>query len=72
MSPIATVTLRLGSDTEALASADAFAESLTDSVIERDRSGALPVAELARLDASGLLAITVPAADGGPTSRWSR
>jgi SfnB family sulfur acquisition oxidoreductase len=66
MSSTATITPRLGSDTEALAAADAFAESLTDSVIERDRSGALPVAELARLDASGLLAITIPAADGGP------
>jgi SfnB family sulfur acquisition oxidoreductase len=51
---------------EALAAADAFAESLRDSVIERDRSGELPVAELERFDASGLAAITVPAADGGP------
>jgi SfnB family sulfur acquisition oxidoreductase len=51
---------------EALAAADAFAASLADTVIERDRSGALPVAELARFDASGLLALTVPAAHGGP------
>ncbi|HUB76669.1 MAG TPA: acyl-CoA dehydrogenase family protein, partial [Solirubrobacteraceae bacterium] len=43
-----------------------FAESLRDTVIERDRTGALPVTELARFDASGLAAITVPARDGGP------
>jgi alkylation response protein AidB-like acyl-CoA dehydrogenase len=35
-------------------------------VIERDRAGNAPVAELARLDASGLLAITVPRSLGGP------
>ena len=51
---------------EAYAVADAFADSLRDSVIERDRSGALPVAALARFDASGLLSLTVPTADGGP------
>jgi SfnB family sulfur acquisition oxidoreductase len=51
---------------EAYAVADAFAESLRETVIERDRSGALPVAELARFDGSGLLSLTVPAADGGP------
>jgi SfnB family sulfur acquisition oxidoreductase len=56
----------ISSHEEALAAADAFAESLRDTVIERDRSGALPVQELARLDASGLLGVTVPAADGGP------
>jgi SfnB family sulfur acquisition oxidoreductase len=50
----------------ALQAADEFAASLADTVIERDRTGALPVAELARLDASGLVGITVPAADGGP------
>jgi SfnB family sulfur acquisition oxidoreductase len=50
----------------ALAAADAFAESLSESVIERDRTGELPVAELQRFDASGLAAITVPADDGGP------
>jgi SfnB family sulfur acquisition oxidoreductase len=49
----------------ALAAADTFAESLSDSVIERDRSGELPVAELQRFDDSGLAAITVPASDGG-------
>ncbi len=54
------------SSDEALAAADAFAESLSDSVIERDRTGELPIAELERFDASGLAAITVPARDGGP------
>ena len=51
---------------DALAAAEAFARSLRETVIERDRSGALPVAELARFDASGLAGITVPRADGGP------
>ncbi|MFZ0385554.1 MAG: acyl-CoA dehydrogenase family protein [Solirubrobacteraceae bacterium] len=50
----------------ALAAADTFAASLSDSVIERDRTGELPVAELERFDASGLAAITVPERDGGP------
>jgi SfnB family sulfur acquisition oxidoreductase len=56
----------IASSAEAITTAQAYAESLTDSVIERDRSGALPVSELARLDSSGLLAITIPGQDGGP------
>jgi SfnB family sulfur acquisition oxidoreductase len=51
---------------EAVQAADTFAASLIDTVIERDRSGELPVTELARLDASGLLGLTVSADDGGP------
>jgi SfnB family sulfur acquisition oxidoreductase len=51
---------------QALVAADRFAESLRDSVIDRDRRGELPVAELERFDASGLAAITVPERDGGP------
>ena len=53
---------------EAVAVARAYAESVAAGVIERDRAGATrpPVEELARLDASGLLAITVPRAFGGP------
>ena len=51
---------------EAVAAARAYAESIADGVIERDRSGRVPVRELAALDASGLLAITVPRAHGGP------
>jgi SfnB family sulfur acquisition oxidoreductase len=53
-------------DEQAFEAADTFAASLADTVVERDRTGALPAAELARLDASGLVGITVPAADGGP------
>jgi SfnB family sulfur acquisition oxidoreductase len=51
---------------EAVRAASEYAESIAGGVIERDRSGNVPVAELAALDASGLLAITVPRAHGGP------
>jgi SfnB family sulfur acquisition oxidoreductase len=53
---------------EAAAAACAYAESVADGVIERDRAGAdrTPDAELALLDASGLIGITVPRAYGGP------
>ena len=54
------------SATEAAAAARAYAESIAGGVIERDRAGAVPYAELAALDASGLLGITVPAGYGGP------
>ena len=57
---------QITSATQALATADRFADSLRDTVIERDRTGALPSGELARYDASGLLAITIPSVDGGP------
>jgi SfnB family sulfur acquisition oxidoreductase len=56
----------LFSATKTLAAAQSYAESISDGVIERDRAGAVPYAELAALDASGLLGITVPAACGGP------
>ena len=56
----------LSSAAEAIAAARAYAASIADGVIERDRAGAVPYAELAALDASGLLGITVPAAYGGP------
>jgi SfnB family sulfur acquisition oxidoreductase len=56
----------LFSATEALAVARAYAESIAGGVIERDRAGAVPYTELAALDASGLLGITVPAAHFGP------
>jgi SfnB family sulfur acquisition oxidoreductase len=45
--------------------ARAYAESIADGVIERDRAGQPPAAELAALDASGLLGVTVPASAGG-------
>jgi SfnB family sulfur acquisition oxidoreductase len=51
---------------EAVATARAYADSIADGVIERDRAGRVPVAELAAFDASGLLGITVPRSDGGP------
>ena len=56
----------LSSAAETLTAARSFAASLTSGVIERDRAGSVPWAELAALDASGLLGITVPAAYGGP------
>jgi SfnB family sulfur acquisition oxidoreductase len=55
----------LASAEDALASAHSFARSIAGGAIERDRSGALPAAELAEFDASGLLAITVPREYGG-------
>jgi alkylation response protein AidB-like acyl-CoA dehydrogenase len=57
---------RIATEVEAVAVARAFAESIADGVIERDRSGAAPLAEMARFDTSGLLGITVPRASGGP------
>jgi SfnB family sulfur acquisition oxidoreductase len=51
---------------QAVAVAARYAEAVADRVIERDRAGTVPVAELAALDASGLLGITVPAEHGGP------
>jgi SfnB family sulfur acquisition oxidoreductase len=56
----------IASTGEAVAAARLFAERIADGVIERDRSGSLPVGELAEFDSSGLLAITVPAREGGP------
>jgi len=52
----------------AVAAARGYADSVADGVIARDRAGASqpPYQELAALDASGLLAITVPRAHGGP------
>src|SRR5690349_14180741 len=52
--------------TEALEAARDYAASLVTGAIERDRAGTVPYAELASLDASGLLGITVPTAHGGP------
>jgi SfnB family sulfur acquisition oxidoreductase len=57
---------RLGGHEAAVAAAQAFAESIADGVVARDRSGAAPREEMAQFDASGLLAITVPHACGGP------
>ena len=59
-------TPHLASHADAVAAAHAFADSIADGVVERDRSGAAPREEMARFDASGLPAITVPHAEGGP------
>jgi SfnB family sulfur acquisition oxidoreductase len=50
---------------EAVRAAREFAASIAADAIERDRSGGVPRRELAALDASGLLGITVPRAYGG-------
>ncbi|MET8153685.1 acyl-CoA dehydrogenase family protein [Actinoplanes sp. NPDC049668] len=52
----------------ALAAAVRVAAALAPGVVQRDRDGAaaVPSQALAELDGSGLLALTVPAADGGP------
>lgn len=51
---------------EALAVAAELAADLASTSPERDRDRVLPGAELERLSSSGLLAVTVPAAFGGP------
>ena len=56
----------LSTGPEAITAAREYAESIASGVIERDRSGAVPAAEMAAFDASGLLAITVPGEHGGP------
>lgn len=61
-----TATRPIATHDEAIAAAQEFADQVADGAIERDRTGTLPVHELAALDASGLLAITVPREQGGP------
>ncbi len=58
--PIQMTAAVITSGAEAIRTAREFAASIADGVIERDRSGLVPARELAALDASGLLAITVP------------
>jgi SfnB family sulfur acquisition oxidoreductase len=60
------VTVSIHSADEAIEVARTYAESISGGVIERDRAAAVPAAELAALDVSGLLAITLPRAYGGP------
>jgi len=55
----------IASHDAAVAVAGAFGLQISDGVHERDRDGSLPVEELAELDRSGLLAITVPRRHGG-------
>jgi SfnB family sulfur acquisition oxidoreductase len=56
----------IGTADEAIAVAQAFAAGIAGGVIERDRAGRVPYAELGAFDASGLLSLTVPAEYGGP------
>ncbi len=58
--PIQLTAAVIASGAEAIRTVREFAASIADGVIDRDRSGAVPVRELAALDASGLLGITVP------------
>lgn len=55
----------IADDAEALAAAAAFAAEFRSGAAERDAGRRLPRAELDRLSAAGLLAVTVPAAHGG-------
>ncbi len=57
--------LVVGSDAEAISVAQDYAATLADGVIERDHAGAVPRTELAVLDQSGLLGITIPRSHGG-------
>jgi SfnB family sulfur acquisition oxidoreductase len=66
MSRTSTLATVVASHDEAVTVAREYAESIAAGAIERDRAGAVPLTELASLDASGLLAITVPHEDGGP------
>ena len=56
---------RITSGAEAIEVARGYAESIAAGVIDRDRAGTVPAAELAAFDASGLLGITVPRELGG-------
>jgi SfnB family sulfur acquisition oxidoreductase len=58
-------TAAITSAAEAIEAARAYAASIADTVIERDRAGKVPARELTDFDASGLLAITVPREHGG-------
>ncbi len=55
----------IADDAEALAVAAALAEEFREGASARDAERRLPGAEVDRLSASGLLAVTVPAAHGG-------
>lgn len=55
----------IASQREAIMLASEYAARIADGVLERDRTGAVPVQELADLDATGLLGLTVPSRHGG-------
>ena len=56
----------LSTEEQAVAAARTYADAIAPGAAERDRAGVAPRAELAALDATGLLAVTVPRGDGGP------
>ncbi len=58
-------TQRIPSDAEALTAAHAVAASLAEGAAARDRGRRLPYAEMNMLSQSGLMALTVPTAQGG-------
>lgn len=62
------MTSKLDSHAGAVRAAHEVAAAIAGGVIERDRAGAavVPVDAIRAIDESGLLGITVPAADGGP------
>jgi SfnB family sulfur acquisition oxidoreductase len=66
VTPAAPVIPVVRSGPEAIGIARDYADSIAAGVIDRDRAGRVPSAELAAFDASGLLAITVPSEHGGP------
>jgi alkylation response protein AidB-like acyl-CoA dehydrogenase len=65
-------TVPILSNADALDVAAELAADFAVGAAKRDQERILPAAELDRLGASGLLAITVPAAFGGGTCRWRR
>ena len=56
----------ISGEAQAIAAAQRFADAIAPGAPQRDRTGTAPREEMATFDASGLLAITVPRADGGP------
>lgn len=63
--PLHTAPALIGSDAEALETANALAEVFRTGAAQRDRERLLPHAELERFSRSGLWAISVPKAFGG-------
>ena len=60
---------RIRSDEEAVEVARAYADSIGPGAIERDRESLVPIEELERLGATGLLALGVPAERGGAAAK---
>ena len=58
--------VRIHDAQDAIDAAHEYAASIADGAITRDRLREVPLKELAALDASGLLEITVPRRNGGP------